>query len=60
MLAGMTWPDQMDQYMPFGETSFNPYLADDDAAKADDHSFAGDFTAHHEAPALIEHLKELA
>lgn len=56
----MTWPDQMDQYMPFGETSFTPYLADDDAAKADDHSFAGDLTAHHEAPALIEHLEELA
>jgi hypothetical protein len=43
-----------------GRLRSHPYLADDDAAKADDHSFAGDLTAHHEAPALIEHLKELA
>jgi hypothetical protein len=36
------------------------YLADDNAAKADNHSLAGDLTAHHEAPALIEHFNELA
>ena len=43
-----------------GRLRSRSYLADDDAAKAEDHSFAGDLTAHHEAPALIEHLKELA
>jgi hypothetical protein len=45
---------------PLGILRSHPYLADDDAAKANDHSFAGDLTAHHEAPALVEHLKELA
>ncbi len=35
------------------------YLADDNAAKADNHSLAGNLTAHHEAPALIEHFDEL-
>jgi hypothetical protein len=36
------------------------YLADDNPAKADNHSLAGNLTAQHEAPALIEHFDELA
>jgi len=33
------------------------HLADDNTAKADDHSLSGNL--HHEAPALIGHFDEL-
>ena len=55
----MAWPNES-IYALRGDSRSHPYLADDDAAKADNHSFAGDLTAYHEAPALIEHLKKLA
>jgi hypothetical protein len=56
----MTWPIQVDQSSSFERLRSEPHLADDYATKADNHPFAGDLTAHHEAPALIEHLDELA
>ena len=36
------------------------YLADDNAAKADNHSFTGNLTVYHEAPTLVENFDELA
>jgi hypothetical protein len=50
----------MGQSMLLWDTPFTPYLADDYATKADNHSFARHFTTHYKAPALIKHLDELA
>ena len=38
----------------------HPYLADDYATKADNHSLAGNLTVYHEAPTLIEQFDKLA
>jgi hypothetical protein len=59
MPVGMIWPIKRVNQRSFGDRAYT-YLTDDNAAKADNHSLAGNFTAHHEAPALIEHFNKLA
>jgi hypothetical protein len=55
----MIWPIKRVNQRSFEDRAYT-YLTDDNAAKADNHSLAGNFAAHHEAPALIEHFNKLA